>query len=573
MSSTATKKATSSDTTSTALTSSLPVVDVDPPMQQIDNNKSIISDGGSNNHFLSRPNSGGLVSPSAFLPSTNSEMSGTTTGLGSNTTSSSGSGPDELPSFSARLKEENEETSIISVKNLRRDGGKGLLSPVAAAGLRYGPGSEPNIEHAGHHQRPTTTLSSSGVGDFKENPKCISKEEIQHLMSQMGLNQQKCPTQQPLQQVPKKKYSHPMMLPSSTSSSIGNNNSPPRTPRISPRKKISLPGLKLPVPVIYNECPVDPDDVTKSLESAVRKMSRGNSPALMGCNSATIPIANSGTSSSGGGGSTSCGSGGTTATTTTTGGTNSSETFSGLTGLAKGYEQYRESLSMLHIPSEYGEPSSDDLSSEWESSSESSSSASGGSGTSDQSSCYSGVVLKESVTSTLIDNYRRRKLMMSQQWQHQSASLGHPIRDIVSPGHNLKRDTSSSGSSSGISTASTEEGSGSGSSAETVTENAGPIFIPDIRSSSDHRQIKAAHPRVFINNNSIMGTSKLSGKHSTKKNDVDDDDDDDEDETPKLAVKRVSDEFSVVWVKKISFKNYQILCQKKSRYVRPTYYK
>ena len=71
-----------------------------------------------------------------------------------------------------------------------------------------------------------------------------------------------------------------------------------------------------------------------------------------------------------------------------------------------------------------------------------------------------------------------------------------------------------------------------------------------------------------------MGTSKLSGKHSTKKNDVDDDDDD-EDETPKLAVKRVSDEFSEVWVKKISFKNYQILCQKKSRYIylRPTYYK
>ena len=70
-----------------------------------------------------------------------------------------------------------------------------------------------------------------------------------------------------------------------------------------------------------------------------------------------------------------------------------------------------------------------------------------------------------------------------------------------------------------------------------------------------------------------MGTSKLSGKHSTKKNDVDDDDD--EDETPKLAVKRVSDEFSVVWVKKISFKNYQILCQKKSRYIylRPTNYK
>ena len=40
----------------------------------------------------------------------------------------------------------------------------------------------------------------------------------------------------------------------------------------------------------------------------------------------------------------------------------------GLSGLAKGYEQYRESLTFLRPTTEYGEASSDDLSSEWESS-------------------------------------------------------------------------------------------------------------------------------------------------------------------------------------------------------------
>ena len=49
---------------------------------------------------------------------------------------------------------------------------------------------------------------------------------------------------------------------------------------------------------------------------------------------------------------------------------NLSVSSSGLSGLAKGYEQYRESLTSLRPTTEYGEPSSDDLSSEWESSSE-----------------------------------------------------------------------------------------------------------------------------------------------------------------------------------------------------------
>ncbi len=40
----------------------------------------------------------------------------------------------------------------------------------------------------------------------------------------------------------------------------------------------------------------------------------------------------------------------------------------GLTGLARGYEQYRESLNLLRPTTEFGEASSDDLSSEWETS-------------------------------------------------------------------------------------------------------------------------------------------------------------------------------------------------------------
>ena len=65
--------------------------------------------------------------------------------------------------------------------------------------------------------------------------------------------------------------------------------------------------------------------MTKSLESAVRKISRGSSPNHL-----------------------------------------SPEIYSGLSGLAKGYEQYRESLTFLRPTTEFGEPSSDDLSSEWD---------------------------------------------------------------------------------------------------------------------------------------------------------------------------------------------------------------
>ena len=215
-------------------------------------------------------------------------------------------------------------------------------------------------------KRPKEGHIQDNIQNYPAIPR-LPKDEYHKLMSQMSLGQHQKNSSR--FNVPKKKYSHPgILLPDTISSS--SNNSPPRTPRLSPRKKISLPGLNLPVPVSIR--PFD-DDVTKSLESAVRKMSRGNSPLM-------------GTSPNNRGG----------------------ETFSGLTGLAKGYEQYRESLLMLHPSTEFGEASSDDLSSEWESSDKSE--------TADPS-C---VVLKESVTSTLMDNYRRRKLMMSQQLQ------GHP---------------------------------------------------------------------------------------------------------------------------------------------------
>ena len=81
------------------------------------------------------------------------------------------------------------------------------------------------------------------------------------------------------------------------------------------------------------------EDVTKSLETAVRKISRGNSPN---------PLRSSPNMFS----------------------SDLSLRIGGLSGLARGYEQYRESLTFLRPMVEFGEASSDDLSSEWESSSD-----------------------------------------------------------------------------------------------------------------------------------------------------------------------------------------------------------
>ena len=82
------------------------------------------------------------------------------------------------------------------------------------------------------------------------------------------------------------------------------------------------------------------DDATQLLETAVRKISRG-SPNLQrspGASSAASPSADP-------------------------------FRLEGLNGLARGYEQYRESLTAFRFPvtTEFGEASSDDLSSEWES--------------------------------------------------------------------------------------------------------------------------------------------------------------------------------------------------------------
>ena len=82
------------------------------------------------------------------------------------------------------------------------------------------------------------------------------------------------------------------------------------------------------------------EDATQRLETAVRKISRGGSPNLQ----------------------------------RSPGHVSSSPTpdpfrLEGLSGLARGYEQYRESLTAFRFPvtTEFGEASSDDLSSEWES--------------------------------------------------------------------------------------------------------------------------------------------------------------------------------------------------------------
>ena len=101
------------------------------------------------------------------------------------------------------------------------------------------------------------------------------------------------------------------------------------------------------------------EDVTKSLESAVRKMSRGSSPNF------------------------------------------SPEFYSGLSGLAKGYEQYRESLTFLRPTTEFGEPSSDDLSSEWDENT-------------NETSESKVVNLTETLANTLAFNVRRRKLESKQ---------------------------------------------------------------------------------------------------------------------------------------------------------------
>jgi len=185
--------------------------------------------------------------------------------------------------------------------------------------------------------------------------------------------------------VPQRKYSHPAYYDSAPAKQGQNQkqnsaSSPPNTPRLSARspnrrKKHSLPNVNiatcatLPVPFINN--PYE-EDATKSLESAVRKMSRGNSP-LFG----NSPIANCNSNS-----------------------TNTEQTcISGLSGLAKGYEQYRESLISLRLTTEYGEASSDDLSSEWE-------------GSNEPSDPHSPVTLKEPLATNLAMNVARRRKMI-----------------------------------------------------------------------------------------------------------------------------------------------------------------
>lgn len=127
-------------------------------------------------------------------------------------------------------------------------------------------------------------------------------------------------------------------------------------------KKHSLPASSLPVPTLsLNNCDSsNDDDVTKQLETAVRKMSRGspNRFDLQGASPNRLLRTSPSRFSSSQYLTDLTMSGGRT----------------GLSGLARGYEQYRESLMSLRPATEFGEASSDDLSSEWESCSESESS-------------------------------------------------------------------------------------------------------------------------------------------------------------------------------------------------------
>lgn len=104
----------------------------------------------------------------------------------------------------------------------------------------------------------------------------------------------------------------------------------------------------------------------------------------------------------------------------------SPETFSGLSGLAKGYEQYKESLTFLRPTTEYGEPSSDDLSSEWESSAETE--QSGG----------NLVTLKEPLALNLALNVARRRKMIPQQEEKEEEKVeAKSKRVIISICHTL----------------------------------------------------------------------------------------------------------------------------------------
>ena len=192
-----------------------------------------------------------------------------------------------------------------------------------------------------------------------------------------------------------KKFSHPGFVytqqsPTGNVSKPADTVSPPLTPRISRspistrRKKHSLPSgaVTLPIPILsLNPGPgggggshpdnLDGDevDVTKSLETAVRKMSRGSSPNnLMGVSPSSRPL----------------------------------DYLSGLSGLARGYEQYKESLTTLRPTTEFGEASSDDLSSEWESSAEAE----------NHNNNNNHVIVRDQVAYNLALNNRRRKAQM-----------------------------------------------------------------------------------------------------------------------------------------------------------------
>ncbi len=129
------------------------------------------------------------------------------------------------------------------------------------------------------------------------------------------------------------------------------------SPRLTGRpKKYSLPSAALLVPSLgFERGDSDPsvDNITKQLEETVRKISRGSPNGYSWI--AHYPRY-AGTSPA-----------------------NSNNLYlsdltnkrSGLSVLARGYEQYRESLMDLRPSTEFGEASSDDLSSEWESCSES----------------------------------------------------------------------------------------------------------------------------------------------------------------------------------------------------------
>ena len=185
-----------------------------------------------------------------------------------------------------------------------------------------------------------------------------------------------------------------------------------RSPVMRRIKKHSMPVV--PILSLNDAHEDEEDDVTKRLETAVRRISRGspnrqgyggNSP-LIGRTSPNRFVCSP-----------------------------QEESPIGLSGLARGYEQYREWLTTLRPTTEFGEPSSDDLSSEWESSAELELVRAYGSSMTLKNSLSLASNVASSSTSTQINSHttvqRRRSAEERQKEMQKKGHYRRPVDDTI----------------------------------------------------------------------------------------------------------------------------------------------